>query len=75
MKKLCEHWAIGRVAGIDRICRFPILLEYCKSTARIYWIGVGEAPEAEVEKILKEFKKFKYCPKCGAKLFEFAGKI
>ena len=65
----CKHFAVGRISQKDIIIRLPVLPEYCENVARIYYVGVGKTPQAEVDKILACFKKFKYCLKCGQKIF------
>lgn len=67
MKK-CSHFAVGRLAQRDIICRLPAVYDYCCSAAKIYWVGSGEPPVEEKIKILRKFKQFPFCPKCGEKL-------
>lgn len=65
----CEHFATGIIAGQEVLCRLPFLRQYCVNTAKIYYVGIEDPPpESEALKILKQFKRFKYCPKCGQKL-------
>ena len=67
MKK-CEHFAVALISGKSTICRLEWLPEYIRRVAFRYWVGVGRVPNPERIKWLKEFKKFKHCPKCGEKI-------
>ncbi len=67
MKK-CNHITIARIAGKNEMVCFDILPKRIISLARLYWLRIGEPSKDEIEKHAKEFMKYKYCPKCGAKL-------
>ena len=66
-KKACKHYACGIVHGKDVIVELPFLTIYCQSLAQIYYVGLDDPPESEIMKVMREFKKFPYCPKCGEK--------
>lgn len=68
LRKPCEHWAVAYVGCKSAIIRLAFLEQYCRASANIHWVGLGEPPEKEIQKVLKEFRKFNYCPKCGEKL-------
>jgi len=68
MNKHCDHFTVGVIHGKVKICLMSVVYDFCRSLAKMYWVGNGEPPAEEKDKILKEFKRFKYCPKCGEKL-------
>jgi RNase P subunit RPR2 len=66
--KQCNHIAVSHYEGKSHMCLLSVLSFYCKSEANVYYVGV--CPEAKRKyslKILKEFKRFPFCPKCGQK--------
>ena len=67
MKKNCDHFCLAFIAGKPKVGRFEILPGWINKIAAMYYVGLN-TPDTEKRKWLKEFKKFKYCPKCGEKL-------
>lgn len=63
----CKHFALGVVAGRPVICSMAMLAKLVESQANIYHVGLGIPLPAKAG-ILDEFKRYKYCPKCGEKL-------
>jgi len=68
MKCKCGHFVVGIIHSKVEICLLSILYDYCCNLAHLYWVGNGEPPAEEKEKILKKFRKFRFCPKCGEKV-------
>lgn len=64
----CRHLAVARIKSKDVICLVSMIRMYSLSMARIYWVGLGDPPNEEVEKYVKLFKKNPYCPKCGNRI-------
>ena len=48
------------------MCRLAVLRDYVTSLVRPYWLA-GEI-KPTWDRIAAEWKKYKYCPKCGARL-------
>jgi hypothetical protein len=65
--KPCDCFAVGIIAGKPQLCRVKALDLLVRSKAATYYVGLNP-PSNELRKILKLFKKFKYCPKCGKKI-------
>jgi hypothetical protein len=66
MKKKHKHLLCGIVHGKDVIIRADILDGYCLATARLYYVGLGDIPEANIKAVRLSF--FPYCCACGAKV-------
>jgi hypothetical protein len=66
-KHKCKHFCIGYIHGKVQFCLFSQLHNLINCLAQIYCVCL-KIPNSEKEKLLNEFKRFKYCPKCGEKL-------
>jgi hypothetical protein len=68
----CDHHIAAHVHGKNHLVRFEVLAGYVRELTMNRWVGEGEPPKSETSVVLKEFKKYPFCPKCGTRL-EFEG--
>ncbi len=68
MSKPCNHFVTAFIHGQPTLFRADFLVVMIEEYAYENFVSLKRPPLCEHLRWLKEFKKFKHCPKCGEKI-------